>query len=287
MLSFNKSAIILSLVILGSFLVAGLPAKLRIPAGQYEVQVTLDQIYYSGPDYSAEKHRLDIFNPAGLQKSPVLFFVHGGSWWISDRKNYHYVGYTFASRGITTVVMSYRLSPQVQHPAHIKDVAAAFRWVFENISRFGGDEQKIFVGGHSAGAHLGALLALDEEFLQAEGLSTDLIRGVISLSGIFDVNSLIGFSPVFSSDRYKRRLASPITYVDEQQPPFLLIYSEREFPLLEHQSQAMFAELEEQESKVEIYRIEKSAHLKLVWDIGLFNDPTTAMIYEFIQSNSH
>jgi acetyl esterase/lipase len=285
---FSKSALIFSLVILTTYFISGLSPKFRVPEGNYSVEVIKDQKYYTTPESKADeqKHELDIYRPLGLDKRPVLFFIHGGSWTISDKSHYRYIGYTFASKGITTVVINYRLTPEVMHPEHIKDVARAFHWVIQNISKFGGDPQKIFVGGHSAGAHLGALLALDQEYLASEGLSNIAILGVISLSGVFDLGEVVGFSSVFTGNREARKLASPIDHVAANEPPFLIIYAERELPSLGHQSEEMARRLRTNHDEVTLLKIRHTAHLKLVWDVGRHGDQATQSIIDFIESHS-
>jgi acetyl esterase/lipase len=157
------------------------------PSPPYSFQVYTDIAYYDGPDAHPIKHRLDLFVPEGLKDAPVLIFVHGGGWTSGDKNLYSFIGRAFAEQGFVTAVINYRLSPQVQHPAHIEDVARAFAWVYRNIAQYGGNPEKIFVMGHSAGGHLVALLALDEKYLQAHGLTLAAIKGAIPISGIYDV----------------------------------------------------------------------------------------------------
>lgn len=285
---FSKSALIFSLVILTTYFISGLSPKLRVPDGDDSVDVIKDQRYYSIAESLADqqKHELDIYRPHSANETPVLFFIHGGSWTISDKSHYRYIGYTFASKGITTVVINYRLTPEVEHPEHIKDVAHAFHWVVENISKYGGDPQRIFVGGHSAGAHLGALLVLDQEYLAAEGLSSRSIRGVISLSGVFDLGEMVGFSSVFTGNHEARKQASPIDHVGTDEPPFLIIYAERDLPSLGHQSEEMASRLKANHDEVMLVKIFHTAHLKLVWDIGRDGDLATQTIFDFIERHS-
>ncbi|MDW8141535.1 MAG: alpha/beta hydrolase, partial [Candidatus Bipolaricaulota bacterium] len=191
-----------------------------------EFQVYTNIAYYDGPEADAVKHRLDLFVPQDAKEAPVMLFVHGGGWTSGDKNLYGFLGRTFAQQGILTAVMNYRLSPQVQHPAHIEDVARAFAWVHRNIARYGGSAQKIFVMGHSAGGHLIALLALDEKYLRAHGLTLNAIKGAIPISGIYDVTieppAPFGlYRVVFGTDPQQRRDASPLTHVGPNKPPFL------------------------------------------------------------------
>src|SRR5439155_218578 len=117
-----------------------------------------------------------------------LFFVHGGAWRFGDRGLYPPLGYRFAREGILTVIPSYRLAPKNPHPAQMEDTAAAFAWTVRHVAEYGGDTNRIYLGGHSAGAHLASLLAFDEHYLQEHRLSPDIIRGVIALSGVYNLD---------------------------------------------------------------------------------------------------
>src|SRR5207253_2153822 len=100
---------------------------------------------------------LDVFQPEGATGCPVVLFVHGGAWIFGDKDlfgMYRGVGQYLARHGVTAVLMNYRLSPVVQHPEHIKDVARAFAWTRRHIKDYGGNPDAIFLAGHSAGAHL-------------------------------------------------------------------------------------------------------------------------------------
>src|SRR5262245_28423513 len=166
------------------------PGKSRpvLPSAEkkYEVETVSDLAYYEGPDQHKVKHKLDLYLPKGHKDFPVLFFVHGGAWVHGDKNTfglYRLLGANYARKGIGVVVTNYRLSPDVRHPEHVKDVARAFAWCRKNLGRYGAAADQLFACGHSAGAHLVALLAGDESYLKEHGLSNKAIRGVIPISG--------------------------------------------------------------------------------------------------------
>lgn len=209
----------------------------RIPPG---VETRKDVEYTSGKPEDAHKHQLDLYLPANVRPAPVFFFVHGGSWRYGDRSQYPPLGNRFAGEGILTVVPSYRLAPRHPHPAQIEDVAAAFAWTVGHIAGYGGDTNRIFVGGHSAGGHLVALLALDGRILGAHGLSAANIRGVITMSGVFDLTQSDSQSSVFGKDATVRREASPLFHVRGGAPPFLVTYCEWDYPTLPAQARTFY-----------------------------------------------
>jgi acetyl esterase/lipase len=155
----------------------------------YEVQEKLDIPYYDASD----RQVLDVLRPKGLDNRPVVLFVHGGAWMIGDKclfGLYRGFGRFLAKHGIVAVMINYRLSPAVKHPEHIKDVARAFAWTRRHIKDYGGDPDRIFLCGHSAGGHLVSLLATNDTYLKDEKLQLKdedrkALRGVISVCGVY------------------------------------------------------------------------------------------------------
>lgn len=252
-------------------------------------------IPYTSSGKTDDKQRLDIYYPDGGEGHTVLFFIHGGGWKMGDRSKYTYLGKFFAGKGFVTVVISYRLSPKDQHPAHIRDVASAFAWTYKNVEKYGGNPDRIFVFGHSAGGHLSALLALDEQYLKAHSLSPNKIRGVIPIGGVFELaapNKAGGkkfmeklLEPAFGKDRTKWKDASPINLVKKDAPPFLILYGENERPLLTGQANRFYQALNNAGSYAEKKEIKGKNHMTEILNIGWGNDETSPLILEFIKKN--
>jgi acetyl esterase/lipase len=221
--------------------VAALPAA----AQSHAVTVVRDVDYVTNADHPDGKDRLDIYVPTGARSAPVIFSIHGGALEAGDRREERFVGQRFAGAGYVTVVISYRLSPDVSHPAHIQDVAAAFAWVTRNIARHGGDPGRILVTGHSAGAYLAMLLAADPRWLAAHQLSLRAIAGVAPVSGFYWVDRE-GVAPdrptyVWGTDRRAWIDASPAHYLRSGIPPVLLLDTDGDEPWRQRQK-ADFAE---------------------------------------------
>jgi acetyl esterase/lipase len=137
-----------------------------------------------------ERHQLDLYLPRGRRDYPVVVLVHGGAWMVGDKRCcglYSSVAEFLAGQGIGVAVPNYRLSPQVRHPEHVRDVARAFAWVHAHIAEYGGRPDRMFLMGHSAGGHLVALLATDEAYLHEVGLRSGVVRGVIASSGVYHI----------------------------------------------------------------------------------------------------
>lgn len=117
---------------------------------------------------------------------PVVIFFYGGSWQSGAKDEYGFVGRALASRGYITVLPDYRLYPAARFPDFLEDSAKAVAWAVDNIGDYGGDPQRIFLSGQSAGAYNAAMVALDRQWLGREGKSPELIKGVAALAGPYD-----------------------------------------------------------------------------------------------------
>ena len=116
---------------------AGGNGKGTLVGGPFEVEKVGNVAYYEGSDADPVRHKLDFYYPKGPKDYPVLFFVHGGAWRSGSKELYGGLGKVFAKNGIGVVVINYRLSPKVQHPAHVEDVARAFAWTHKNVGKYG------------------------------------------------------------------------------------------------------------------------------------------------------
>lgn len=251
---------------------------------KFEVTTLKDIAYNDAPNADPVKHKLDLYLPRNHKDFPVLFFVHGGAWRFGDRKTYAKLGEAFASQGIGTVIVSYRLSPKFQHPAHIQDVAKAFAWTCRNISHHGGRADQIFVCGHSAGGHLVSLLGTDPSYLQAEKRSLADIKGVISISGVYIIPPLF-LSNIFGKDPEVHKQASPINHVQGKLPPFLIIYAEKDMPTLDLLAEQMARALRKNQTDVSTVKAEKRDHISIIINLVPPDNPAHQAVYNFIHKH--
>ncbi len=255
--------------------------------GKYEVKVVEDVAYNDAADADPVKQKLDLYLPAGPKDFPVLFFVHGGTWKSGDRKVYTKFGQMFASHGLGTVVISYRLSPKVQHPAHVQDVAKAFAWTCANIKKYGGRADQIFACGHSAGGHLVSLLATDESYLKAEKRSAADIKAVIPISGVYSIFPVGPIARAFGSDLKACNQASPLNHVTGKHPPFLVMYADRDLPTLGGMAEQMGQALKKCTCDVDVVKVEDRDHISiLVGMVTKDEDPTRAALLDFVKKHS-
>ena len=212
-----------------------------------EARTVMDLAYHDGADFDDRRHRLNLVLPARGTPRATVLWIHGGAWAAGDRSREMTLAQGLADQGIAVAVMSYRLSPGrwmserlpdegIQHPEHIRDVARAFAWLWNNASEYGLDQNALFVSGYSAGGHLSALLAMDERYLGEQGLEGDTVRGAIPVAGTYDIENyyeliLDGLGEdvavghvlgVFGS-REGHAAASPASYLDGYDTPTLII----------------------------------------------------------------
>jgi acetyl esterase/lipase len=176
---------------------------------------------------SDPQHRLDVYAPsaAAAAPRPVVVFWHGGRWRFGDKADYRFVGAALAGSGCVAVLPNYRHYPQVKMPGFMDDAARAALWAVAHAGDFGGDQRRVYLMGHSAGAHMAALLTLDSRYFTAAGQPAPHVAGVIGLSGAYD------FLPLLEADvqdmfgppqNYPE--SQPINFVRAGAPPMLLVH---------------------------------------------------------------
>ena len=134
----------------------------------------------------APRNVLDIYAPPGASNRPVVLFIHGGSWTSSGKDQHVFVGDSLARAGYVTAVMNYRLAPQHRWPEYIRDAAQALKWLQDNASRYGGDGQRLYVVGHSAGAFNAVDVVDTPNWLAEAGVKAGTVRGVVGIAGPYD-----------------------------------------------------------------------------------------------------
>lgn len=242
-----------------------------------------DLVYRPGGDGDG-KDKLDLYVPSGPGPHPVIVFIHGGGLLQGDKSVYAGLGQYFVRRGFAAAIVNHRLSPGVSHPAHVQDAAAAFAWVYRNVERFGGDPKRIVLAGHSSGAYLAALLAVDARWLGAHDVDTAAIRGVVPISGFFDVEQLAPSRPmsVWGTDKTVWRDASPIRYVRRDAPPMLLLYADGDDDARRAESRSFEEALAEAGlGTVKSVQIPGRDHRSIIARFGERDDETAGRLLEF------
>ena len=193
------------------------------------------------------RQKLDIYlpKPNAVGGSAVLIFFHGGSWRDGEREGYGFLGRAFAARGFVTVIADYRKAPRVRFPAFVEDTAAAIAWAHANIAKHNGDAERIFVMGHSAGAHIAMMTALDPQWLAAKNLTPDVIKGVIGLAGPYDFLPLTTESSQIALGQWPDLTETqPITFARADAPPLLLLTGDKDTVVKPRNSKILSAKIQ-------------------------------------------
>ena len=175
------------------------------------------------PYADGARQKLDVYQLRGAANAPVIVFFYGGRWLSGAKDWYQLLAAALTARGYVVVVPDYRLYPEARFPDFLIDGAKALRWTHDNLATFGGDPRRLFVMGHSAGAYIAAMLALDPRWLNGVGLDAARdIAGLIGISGPYDFLPLKDQTLADIFGGTDRLATQPISFADGHKPPALL-----------------------------------------------------------------
>jgi acetyl esterase/lipase len=215
------SARVFGLLMASFFMTACSPVRLVNATLRSDAYRVVQDVPYG----DARRQRLDVYRPnEGTTPLPVVIFFYGGSWQGGEKDLYPFVGDAFTAKGFVTVIPDYRVYPEVKFPLFVDDGAEVVRWVRDHAGEIGADPSRIYLMGHSAGAHIAALLVLDPRYLERAGVERSSIRAMVGLSGPYD------FLP-FHTETLRTLFGpqdgwpetQPIHFVDGSAPPMLLL----------------------------------------------------------------
>lgn len=260
------------------------------------IRVLRDQAYVPGSDNP--KHRLDLYlPPAGVTDFPVFVFVHGGAWKGGDRAHYVRVGESLAPLGLGVALPSYRLTPEVRHPEHALDVARAVAWVGRHIGAHGGARGRIVLGGHSAGAHLAALVGLDPRYLKDVALADEppaQLRAIVPVAGVYHLAPYLDHDgwakdvvrEVFGATRDALDLASPVRHARADAPPFLVLHGTRDPVASVLEADLLIGALEARGAKVASLIGPEQDHGTVLSDLLVEDTVARARLLEFVRETA-
>jgi len=247
--------------------------------------VTRNLDYIPGTEYSDSRDHLDIHMPLGAKDTPVLVYFHGGALMFGDKHFGDPVAQRLVPLGLAVVSANYRLSPGVKHPSHAQDAAAAVAWTMQHISEYGGDPSRIYVAGHSAGAYLAALLAVDATYLARYEIGSDAIAGAVLISPFLYVEETAKDRPkdVWGPEPDDWLAASVTPHIAAGKPPMLLLYADGDEAWRKDQN-IRFTEAMRQSGNADTSAIElpNRDHSSLISEINDSDDQIGEQILEFI-----
>lgn len=236
------------------------------------------------------EQKLDIYLPADQTRGIHLVFFHGGSWSSGHKDEYAFLGSALAAFGIGCAVVGYRLYPKVRYPVFVEDGAHAVAWLQREGARYGFASGPLYLMGHSAGAHIACLLALDERYRDMAQLDMERIQGVIGLAGVYrfrpendpvhaDIFALAG--PDFET-------VKPINYVGEKKVPLLLLHGSHDTLVGPKIAQRMFEAASGVGQKVQLHIQQGYGHVRPLFDFLPFmpnHQKTMALLLAFMAAD--
>jgi acetyl esterase/lipase len=194
-------------------------ANVAALSGDFERRVDI-------PFGTKPRQKLDVYVPSGAQHRPIIVYWFGGAWRFGSKSRYRFVGAALANAGYVAVLPDYRLYPEAKFPDFIDDGADALAWVVGHAEEIGSDPRRIYVAGHSSGAHLAAMLAYDDKQLARVGLPRDTIRGLIGLSGPYALKPDLDDPHLIFAAPYGLADWQPMLLVQPGAPAALLIHGD-------------------------------------------------------------
>ncbi|ODN66935.1 alpha/beta hydrolase [Methylophaga muralis] len=215
-----------------------------------------------------DRLKLDVYQPAhsvDSQKPATVIFFYGGGWEAGEKADYKFVAEALTSQGMIVVIPDYRVFPEAVFPEFIEDAAQAVAWTRQHIAEFGGDPEQLFIAGHSAGAHIAAMLSVNPHYLQQAGLETEQLRGMIGLAGPYDFLPLTSptLKQIFGDDASQWQ-SQPVNFVGEDHPPTLLLVGNNDRTVLPRNSYRFAEKLKQYGNDVELIELSNYGHVAMV-----------------------
>ena len=238
--------------------------------------------------------QLDVFYQKDItQAKDVIVFIHGGSWSSGKKDTYWWLGRNLARKGVVTVNINYGLTPENKFERMAQDCAQAVKWVKDHVSKFGGNPDRIFLMGHSAGGHLAELINDDPVYFKQAGL-VNPVKGVI-LNDAFGLdmkeymtsaekdNSYYDFLRSFSADPAIWEKGSPLHYVANSKNPHLIFYGAKTYPAIQLQSERLNKLLEIAHVPTELHVIPKKKHVGMISQMVFGSNKLYDLILNFLK----
>lgn len=230
---------------------------------------------------SLPRQKLDVYTPVAQDKKmKTILFFYGGAWQEGSKNKYRFVAQALTNKGYQVIIPDYRVYPEVLFPGFMEDSSKVLAWVDANL------DQPIVLMGHSAGAHIAALLAFDKSYSQKRNIDRKNIIGFIGLSGPYD------FLPL-KSERLKTIFngadnledTQPINFVDQSSPPSLLLHGLEDTRVLPFNTEFLAKALTDKGVSVEVHLFPEVGHANTVGALSiLLRDklPVLDLITQFV-----
>ncbi len=209
---------------------------------------------------------MDVYAPAGAHDLPMVVFFYGGSWQNGKRQWYRWMGETLARHGLVVAIPDYRKYPQVRMEGFMTDAAHAVAWMHAHAADYGGDPKVTFLMGHSAGAHIAALLATDRRWLGKVGLQPQNLAGFIGLAGPYDFLPLTdpAFIGMFGDTPAAQADSQPVNFVNGDEPPMLLLQGTADHSVQAENARSLAKRMRARHESVEVRLYPGMGHTRVL-----------------------
>ncbi len=215
------------------------------------------------------RQRMDFYIPEGLKNpAPVIVFFYGGSWQYGTKDDYRFVGQAFAAKGFITAVVDYRLYPEVYFPAFIEDGAKAFVAIHTMIATHGGDANRMFVAGHSAGAFNAMMLAANTHYILSAGGKPSWIRGVIGIAGPYDFLPMTDPDIIAIFSKLPVEHTQPVNFVTAAMPPVFLATGTADDVVIPRNSERLAAKLKTVGQTATLHSYDSLGHIGIILSLA-------------------
>jgi acetyl esterase/lipase len=250
-----------------------MPAKL-----DYQTETEIAYRLGEQDDYMKERCRLDIYYPKSVKAFPTIVWFHGGGLTKGEKS----IPKALHNQGVAVIAVNYRLSPRAKAPAYIEDAAAAVAWTLNNIEKYGGSKQLVFVAGHSAGGYLTSMIGLDKRWLKSYSFDPDQLAGLIPFSGQsithFAIRQERGIgqrTPIIDD-------LAPVYHVRKDTPPILLISGDRNQELVgRYEETAYFWRMLKEVGHCDVELLELQGY-----DHGGMAEPAFPLLLKFVKARA-
>ncbi|MCF0056794.1 alpha/beta hydrolase [Dyadobacter sp. CY356] len=287
MSSQTRVSIIIILILFGAFL-------LTLSGCTFLGNKAHKNIIYAKATGKIPDQELNIFEP-NKPKSPkdVLIFIHGGNWNSGKKSQYSLMGRSWTKKDIVYVIIDYPLSPSATYKEMAEYSAKSVKWVKENIQNYGGNPDRIFISGHSAGGHLAALISIDDQYFKKLGMENP-IRGLILIdaAGLDMYGYLLEekfsndntYLKTFTPDQKNWKDASPLYHLHKEMPPMTIFRGEKTYPSIASSNEKFIKALREYAPETPYEILKGKKHIPMITQFFNPWNKRYNQIHQFMES---
>ena len=239
--------------------------------------------------------KLDVYKPkTKSEKKDILVFIHGGNWSNGSKKLYRFFGRGMARKGILTVVIDFRQYPSATYSGMAMDAAEAVAWIRQHAAEYGGDPEKIFVAGHSAGAHLAALISTDNSYFDSLEIKSP-VKGCILIDPFgLDMYTYLKkeepykydvYRTVFTKDSVQWKRGSPVNHLHPGMPPFMLFRGGRTYPNIVEGTDRFAEALKKYQPDASVIVVPRKRHAGMIFSYTNPRKKAYGQILEFMRKS--